>query len=183
MTGRPRTPQGGDGGEPPGPHGRRDSPKPEPGTPGSVAEGHQRLSEKASVGRSTADGGRGGTTGNGAPTAASAPDFTAGEIDSNKITGYAMNPDHPVGRNKYRVINSVTGLEASDASQIERQIRDGVISGTPIEGRADQYGQRWAVDVPLTGPEGSIIVRTAWIVDTGSATPRLVTISFPKEKS
>ncbi len=94
-----------------------------------------------------------------------------------------MNPDHPVGRNKYRVINSVTGLEASDASQIERQIRDGVISGTPIEGRADQYGQRWAVDVPLTGPEGSIIVRTAWIVDTGSATPRLVTISFPKEKS
>ena len=181
MTGRPRTPQSGDGGEPPGRHGRGDNPDPEPGGPGSVAQGQQRLSEKASTGRSTAEGGSG--TRSNDPPARLAPDFSAGEIDSNKITAYAMNPDHPVGRNKYRVINSATGLEAGDAARIEQQIRDGVTSGTPIEGKADQYGQRWAVDVPLTGPEGSIIVRTAWIVDTGSATPRLVTISFPKEAS
>ena len=90
-----------------------------------------------------------------------------------------MNPDHPVGGNKYRVINSATGLEADDAPRIDQQIRDGVRQGTPILGRADQYGQRWAVDVPLSGPTGTITVRTAWIMDAGSTTPRLVTISFP----
>ncbi|WP_369819574.1 DUF6883 domain-containing protein [Actinoplanes sp. TFC3] len=63
---------------------------------------------------------------------------------------------------------------------IEQQIRDGVRSGSPIPGKVDQYGQRWAVDVPLTGPNGTIIVRTAWIVETGATTPRIVTISFPK---
>jgi hypothetical protein len=107
------------------------------------------------------------------------PGFADVEIDSTKITGYAMNPDHPVGGNKYRVIHSATGLDASDAAEIEQQIRDGVHTGVPIKGKADQYGQRWAVDVPLAGPEGSMTVRTAWILDVGSTTPRLVTISFP----
>jgi uncharacterized protein YukE len=107
------------------------------------------------------------------------PDFSNGEIDSNKITGYAMNPDHPVGRNKYRVIHSATGLDVADAAAIEEQIRDGVRNGHPLLGIANQYGQRWAVDVPLSGPSGTIMVRTAWIVDIGSTVPRLVTISFP----
>jgi hypothetical protein len=109
-----------------------------------------------------------------------APDFTDAEVDPGKIAGYAMNPDHPVGRNKYRVIHSVTGLDAGDAAKVEEQIREGARNGTPILGKADEYGQRWAVDVPLTGPNGSIVVRSAWIVDTGQTVPRLVTISFPK---
>ncbi|WP_369076789.1 DUF6883 domain-containing protein [Paractinoplanes rishiriensis] len=70
-------------------------------------------------------------------------------------------------------------MDVGDAARIDHQIRDGVREGTPIVGRSDQYGQRWAVDVPLTGPRGSIMVRTAWILDAGSTTPRLVTISFP----
>ncbi len=109
----------------------------------------------------------------------SAPDFAEVEIDPNKITAYAMNPEHPVGGHKYRVINSATGLEPVDAGHIDQQIRDGVGRGQPIMGRADQYGQRWAVDVPLSGPRGTIVVRTAWILDAGSTVPRLVTISFP----
>jgi hypothetical protein len=109
------------------------------------------------------------------------PDFTAPLIDPAKITNYAMNPTHEVGKHKYRVINAATGLDVGDALEIERQIRDGVRTGTPIPGKTDEYGQRWAVDVPLHGPKGEITVRTAWIIDTGSTRPRLVTISFPKE--
>ena len=109
------------------------------------------------------------------------PSFEDPEIDSGKISGYALNPDHPVGKNKYRVIHSMTGLGPEDADLVEQQIRDGVRTGTPIVGRADEYGQRWNVDVPLTGPSGSLVVRTAWIVDVGETKARLVTISFPKE--
>jgi len=124
---------------------------------------------------SSAAEGTGGVSGN-------SPGFSNVEIDSTKITGYAMNPAHPVGRTKYRVIHSATGLDAGDAAGIEQQIRDGVRTGVPIKGKADQYGQRWAVDVPLAGPAGNITVRTAWILEEGSSTPRLVTISFPKEE-
>ncbi|WP_308042394.1 WXG100 family type VII secretion target [Micromonospora sp. PLK6-60] len=107
------------------------------------------------------------------------PDFSNAEIDARKITAYAMNPEHPVGRNKYRVINAATGLGPEDAATVEQQIREGVRHAAPLLGKADEYGQRWSVDVPLTGPSGSIIVRTAWMVEEAGSTPRLVTISFP----
>jgi Domain of unknown function (DUF6883) len=107
------------------------------------------------------------------------PDFSNPNVDPKKISDYVMNPDHPVGGNKYRVINAATGLGPGDALTIEQQIREGVRHATPILGKADQYGQRWAVDVVLTGPKGSIVVRTAWILDAGTSTPRLVTVSFP----
>ncbi|SCL30895.1 hypothetical protein GA0070624_4164 [Micromonospora rhizosphaerae] len=113
------------------------------------------------------------------PGSPSAADFNNPEIDARKITSYAMNPDHPVGKNKYRVINSATGLDVEDAALIEEQIRNGVREGIPVLGKADQYGQRWSVDLPLTGPKGTIMVRTAWMLEVGSSTPRLITISFP----
>ncbi|GAA2571936.1 hypothetical protein GCM10010435_53040 [Winogradskya consettensis] len=123
----------------------------------------------------------GGTPGpDGPPPEPEPPDFSTAEPDPRKITDYAMNPDHPVGKNKYRVIHSATGLDVGDAGSIEQQIREGVRSGTPILGKLDQHGQRWSVDVPLSGPTGTITVRTAWIVDAGATEPRMVTISFPK---
>jgi hypothetical protein len=109
------------------------------------------------------------------------PDFSKLDVDPRKITAYIMNPDHPRGRDKYRVINSRTGLDTHDAILIEEQIRQGVRNGTPVLGDADEFGKRWAIDLPLSGPGGSITVRTAWIVDAGSSRPRLVTISFLKQ--
>ncbi|MET8234611.1 DUF6883 domain-containing protein [Micromonospora sp. NPDC005298] len=110
------------------------------------------------------------------------PDFTEAEIDQRKITAYAMNPDHPVGRNKYRVINSATGLGPDDADVIVQQIREGVRAGTPLPGKTDEFGERLSVDLPLTGPGGTITVRTAWILENGASAPRMVTISFPPKE-
>ncbi|MEU5668918.1 WXG100 family type VII secretion target [Micromonospora sp. NPDC047753] len=107
------------------------------------------------------------------------PDFTMAEIDSRKIAAYAMNPDHPVGGHKYRVINSATGLGPDDADAVLQQIREGVLAGKPLLGKTDEFGQRWNVDLPLTGPDGTIIVRTAWILKNEASAPRMVTISFP----
>jgi hypothetical protein len=107
------------------------------------------------------------------------PRFENVEIDQRKISEYVMNAEHPHGQHKFRVINSATGLTAKDADQIETQIRDGVKNGTPVAGKNDQYGQRWSVDIPVTGPAGTMTVRTAWIVEPGSDQPRLATISFP----
>ncbi|WP_435794482.1 DUF6883 domain-containing protein [Micromonospora zamorensis] len=55
-------------------------------------------------------------------------------------------------------------------------------SGSQKIGRADDFGQRWNVDLPLTGPDGTITVRTAWIVESGASAPRMVTISFPPKE-
>ncbi|MEV6495173.1 DUF6883 domain-containing protein [Actinoplanes sp. NPDC051633] len=113
------------------------------------------------------------------PEAAEKPTFENVEIDKRKISEYVMNAEHPQGQHKFRVINSATGLGANDTDQIEKQIREGVKNGTPVAGKSDQYGQRWSVDVPVTGPAGTMTVRTAWIVEPGGDKPRLATVSFP----
>ena len=43
-------------------------------------------------------------------------------------------------------------------------------------GSVDEYGARYRVDMPVTGPKGSTTLRTAWIYRTGSDVPELVTL-------
>jgi hypothetical protein len=134
----------------------------------------------------TADGGGGGAT-PGPPLSPSArpsgsnrpgPDLARADFDDRKLTEYALNPEHPVGGNKARVIKSRTGLGLEGAAEVKRQILEKAPAAEPIMGDTDEHGTRWKVDVELTGPEGTMKVRTGWIADATGKT-RLVTISFP----
>ncbi|WP_407648961.1 DUF6883 domain-containing protein [Glycomyces albidus] len=106
------------------------------------------------------------------------PDLARAEFDDRKLTKYALNPQHPVGGNKARVIKSRTGLGLNDAAEVKRQILENAPAAEPIMGDTDEHGTRWKVDVELTGPDGTMKVRTGWIADAAGKT-RLVTISFP----
>jgi hypothetical protein len=108
----------------------------------------------------------------------SGPNLARAEFDDRKLTKYALNPEHPVGGNKARVIKSRTGLGIDDAAEVKRQILEKAPAAEPIKGDTDEHGTRWKVDVELTGPDGTMKVRTGWITDTTGKT-RLVTISFP----
>jgi hypothetical protein len=105
------------------------------------------------------------------------PSFEKAEIDKRKITEYVLNADHPQGRHTSAAITSATGLTGRDADRIEAQIRDGAAKGAPVAGQSDHYGQRWSVDVPVTGPAGTMLVRTSWIVEPGSDRPRLAALA------
>ena len=57
------------------------------------------------------------------------------------------------------------------------KIQDGVRTNPAVLGKSDQFGQRFTVDMPITGPNGNTAtVRTGWIIDPGSTTPRLTTL-------
>jgi hypothetical protein len=46
-----------------------------------------------------------------------------------------------------------------------------------VQGVADQYGQRYTVDILINGLNGnSATVRTGWILASGSNTPTLTTL-------
>jgi hypothetical protein len=97
-------------------------------------------------------------------------------IDPNKLMSYALNPLHPVGGNKARVFESVLGYNQSNADQLIGKIQQGALTNPAVLGKADQFGQRFTVDMSITGPNGnSAVVRTGWIFDPGSTVPRLAT--------
>ncbi|TCM48856.1 DNRLRE domain-containing protein [Kribbella sp. VKM Ac-2568] len=97
-------------------------------------------------------------------------------IDPRKLTEYALNPNHPVGGNKARVFESALGFNRSNADDLMAQLRQGVMENTPIPGNVDKWGTRFTVDIPVTGPAGSGVVRTGWIYTPGSTTPSLNTL-------
>lgn len=98
-------------------------------------------------------------------------------IDPNKLISYALNPDHPIGGNKARVFESALGYNQSNVGDLITKVQAGAVSNPAVILTADKFGQRMAVDMPITGVNGnSAIVRTGWIYDAGSSVPRLTTI-------
>lgn len=98
-------------------------------------------------------------------------------INPNKLTGYALNPEHPVGSNKAKVFENALEYNQSNADGLMKQIYEKLPQNEAILGKIDQYGQRYTVDIPITGPNGNTVnVRTGWIIKTGSDVPELTTI-------
>ncbi len=97
-------------------------------------------------------------------------------IDDRKVRDYILNMDNPVGRNKARVIRAATGLARADHPSLIEQIRRAVLVGEaePIEPIA--YGERFRVAMTISGPKGTLRVRTGWIYRVGEDVPRLATL-------
>jgi nicotinamidase-related amidase len=97
-------------------------------------------------------------------------------IDRRKVTDYALNPEHPVGGNKAKVFESALGFKKDNADDLIAQLKSGVKNNPAIEGKLDQFGQRYTMDIPVSGPTGSGVVRTGWIYKVGSYVPELTTL-------
>jgi hypothetical protein len=105
------------------------------------------------------------------------PNVDNATINTNKLTGYALNNEHPVGGNKAKVFESALGYNQSNADDLMRQVYDKLPSNKAVLGKLDQYGQRYTVDIPITGPNGNTVnVRTGWIIKNDSNVPELTTI-------
>ncbi|MCL1853867.1 MAG: hypothetical protein FWF88_12755, partial [Peptococcaceae bacterium] len=99
-------------------------------------------------------------------------------VDSRKVTDYALNPNNlSGGADKARVFENALGYNQLNFGQLIEQIQSKLPSCEAVLGKADQYGQRFTVDIPITGPNGNTAnVRTGWILEPGSDTPRMTTL-------
>ncbi len=90
-----------------------------------------------------------------------------------KLQEYCLSLTHPRGRHKARVFAAILGLTADDAELL----RDALLQAAIIEDATptdqDEFGQRYVIDFQMQGPQGTAIVRSAWIVRTGEPFPRL----------
>lgn len=103
-------------------------------------------------------------------------------IQENKLRDYALDPDHPKGRDKARVFASALGFTQENHAALEAAIR-GALPMHAAERRPDsRYGSVYSVDLPITGPLGSAIVRTGWLVEFGDQIPRLTSAYVVKKR-
>lgn len=90
-----------------------------------------------------------------------------------KLQEYCLSPTHPRGRHKARVFAAVLGLTTDDAELLRDALLQAARTEDATPTEQDAFGQRYVIDVQMQGPQGTAIVRSAWIVRTGEQIPRL----------
>ncbi|WP_375460534.1 DUF6883 domain-containing protein [uncultured Enterovirga sp.] len=100
--------------------------------------------------------------------------FSSIVVDLEKLRDYCLSETHPRGRHNARVFRSRLGLSAQDASLL----RDAMLAAAQDRpdlrlSTSDGFGQRYVWDIPITTAVGHAVVRSAWIVITGTNVLRL----------
>jgi hypothetical protein len=68
---------------------------------------------------------------------------------------------------------AILGLDASDVEALEALIIEAIQIHEAIPSDADDYGQRYIVDFPLSRNQNIANIRTTWIIRPTETFPRL----------
>jgi hypothetical protein len=95
-------------------------------------------------------------------------------IPTEKLVGYALDPEHPHGRHKARVFASALAIRQADWRYLHDQLAAGIIDAPARGTRITPFGVLYDVVVLIDGLNGATLpVATVWIVQ-GNRPPRLV---------
>ena len=95
-------------------------------------------------------------------------------INQRKLLNYCLNPGHPRSPYKARVFWSALGFAESSAPILRAALLEATRNRNAVRGEVDEHGQRFMIDFPMTGPLGSAMVKSVWIIRSGEDFPRLV---------
>lgn len=104
-------------------------------------------------------------------------------ISQEKLTGYALNLDHPKGGGKAVAFRDVLGYTKENASALADALRGGLGQWRARPRTATPYGQPYEVKMILTGANGrQATIKTGWLVEREGAAPRLISVYLYKQK-
>lgn len=95
-------------------------------------------------------------------------------IDPGKLTGYILNPAHPVGRNKARVFKAALGIGAGEADWLAAALLDAASTCEAVVERVDGFGTHYSIDFVLSLKGRVAPVRSFWVMRSGESDPRFV---------
>ena len=103
------------------------------------------------------------------------PNGASAIVDITKIRDYCLNPDHPRGKHKARVFQSVLGISAIHAEELRQALATAARDKDATIGSSDSYGTRYIIDFELTRGDRTGPIRSCWIVRSGESESRFVT--------
>lgn len=97
-------------------------------------------------------------------------------VDPSRLQLYCLNARHPRGALKARQFEARLGLDSRDAEMLRDELLKAANkSDQAVAGRRDVYGQRYELDVEISGPDGTATIRTIWITLQGAPGPTFMT--------
>ena len=105
------------------------------------------------------------------------PRFTDASIPEEKLAGYVLNTEHPSGKNKALVFESALGYNISNQADLVSRVRYCLSKYRAEDQGVSEYGRRFRVEMMVRGANGKYApVVTAWQIDHGGDTPRLISM-------
>src|SRR5207245_8869328 len=103
------------------------------------------------------------------------------QISQAKAVEYLLSPTHPEGAGKAEFFAAM-GFRHEEWQTLAEALRQVARDFPVTKSMTSPHGRKYIIDGVLPTPSGRTpIVRTVWIVDAGTETPRLVT-AYPKEQ-
>ena len=111
------------------------------------------------------------------------PNYENAVIPREKLELYCLDPRHvslvlgrSSGKDKARVFQAALGFVKADWELLKKRILEELPYQEALMRHEDQHGQRYNVNVPITGPNGhTVTVLTAWIIRSNTDYPFLIT--------
>lgn len=99
-------------------------------------------------------------------------------IPIQKITTYALNPNHPVGGDKAYLFEKYLGYTQNNYSFLKQQIEEKVLKARALEITPKGFGRLFQVDLDILGNyQGQKEkVRTGWIIKSNRNIAQLTTL-------
>lgn len=96
-------------------------------------------------------------------------------VDEDKLSGYALNPQHPLGQHKARVFQAALGIGQDDWEYLRDQILAAIPTAAVATVRVISFGTLYDVPILVEGLNGQTHeVTTAWFVANDDDRPKLV---------
>ncbi len=94
-------------------------------------------------------------------------------VDIIKLRDYCLSSSHRLGRYKARVFGAVLGITSADAEYLRDELLLAARTQEAFPAVVDEFGSRYTVDFEIIRENRRAVVRSAWIILLGEATPRL----------
>ncbi len=106
------------------------------------------------------------------------PNAERAVVDIRKLKDYCLNPQHHRGKHKAHLFTALLNMDADDAEGLRNVLLEAVKNQDAQLAEKDAYGQRYTLDFPLNWRNKQATIRSAWIIETNSGIPKLIT-AFP----
>jgi hypothetical protein len=74
------------------------------------------------------------------------PNAECAIIPIEKLVGYCLNPEHPKGKHKVRVFQSILGINYENADRLYELVRQAAITGEVVQERSTPFGQEYLIE-------------------------------------
>ncbi len=104
------------------------------------------------------------------------PNIAAAYVEDAKLGDYLLNTTHPRGGPKARFLLRF-GFVVERPDALRQALIAHAVANEISRSRTEYFGVIFEIEGPLSTPDGrDPYVRTVWMLDTGAAAPRLITL-------